>query len=471
MEVWKMQPSTREFSDLFVGLDTSTPLLDGTSRRYVNLDNAATTPPFRAVVEHVERCSEWYSSVHRGTGYKSVVSTRALDLARERVTRFLGADPNYHVVIFCGYTTDALNRLCHRFPPDDNAVCLTTILEHHSNLLPWRFHGKIDHIRTKVPCGMLDLEDLENKLRHYNGRVRLVAVTGASNVTGLMPPLPLIARLAHQYGARFLVDASQLAAHRAIHMGRGDDPERIDFLALSGHKMHAPFGTGVLVGPRDFFDQGPPAVLGGGAVDIVTLDDVEWTHLPDREEAGTPNLLGIRAVAKAIEVLESIGMERIASHERELTARTILRLKKIPGIRIYGGCDLIDNTDRLAVIPLQSEKYHHALLAAILSYEWGIGVRSGCFCAHPYVEALLGIADEELAKLREQVRNGDHRNLPGFVRVSLGLYNTNEDVEYLATALETIHSEGPRGKYRQEPTTGDFVPDGFSYDMDGAILD
>jgi cysteine desulfurase/selenocysteine lyase len=316
---------------------------------------------------------------------------------------------------------------------------------------------------------MLDLEHLETKLREHNGKVRLVAVTGASNVTGLMPPLPLIARLTHQYGARLLVDASQLTAHRPIRMGRGDDPERIDFLVFSGHKMYAPFGTGVLVGPRSFFEDGVPAILGGGAVEIVTLDDVEWTHLPDREEAGTPNLLGVRAVAKAIEVLESIGMERIASQEREMTARTIQRLKRIPGIRIYGGCDLIDNVERLAVIPFQSDRYHHALLAAILSYEWGIGVRSGCFCAHPYVESLLDISEEELERYKSQVRGGDRSNLPGFVRVSLGLYNTEEDIEYLAAALETIQSQGPQGTYQLDTRTGAYIPEGFSCDMDAAI--
>ena len=465
----KMPPTEREFSSLFAGLDTLVPLLNGKRRRYVNLDNAATTPPLRAVIEHVNRCAEWYSSVHRGAGYKSLLSTRALELARRRVARFLGIDPDYHLVLFCGYATDALNRLCRRLPPDEDAVYLTTVLEHHSNLLPWRFHGKVDYVRAKLPCGMLDLEHLESKLREHGGKVRLLCVTGASNVTGLMPPLARIARLTHQYGARLLVDASQLTAHRPVRMGRADDTERIDFLVLSGHKMYAPFGTGVLVGPRDFFEEGPPALLGGGAVEIVTLDDVEWTRLPDREEAGTPNLLGVRALAKAIEVLESIGMDRIASFEREMTVKTIARLKYIPGIRIYGGCDLIDSVERLGVIPLQSERYDHALLAAVLGYEWGIGVRSGCFCAQPYVGSLLEIPPEEFDEYKKQVHGGDRRNLPGFVRVSLGLYNTDEDIEYLATALETIQSQGPQGTYLLDTPTGAYIPEGFPNDLDAAI--
>jgi selenocysteine lyase/cysteine desulfurase len=177
----------------------------------------------------------------------------------------------------------------------------------------------------------------------------------------------------------------------------------------------------------------------------------------------------VRAIAKAIEVLESIGMERIIVRERDLAIQTISRLKRIPGIRIYGGCDLIDSVERLGVIPFQSERYDHALLAAVLGYEWGIGVRSGCFCAQPYVGSLLEIPPEEFEEYKKQVRGGDRRNLPGFVRVSLGLYNTDEDIEYLATALETIQARGPQGTYHLDARTGAYIPEGFPNDLDAAI--
>jgi cysteine desulfurase/selenocysteine lyase len=291
------------FHELFAGTECEIPLLNGQRRPYVNLDNAATTSPLQAVVDHVAGCADWYSSVHRGAGFKSLFSTHAHHRCRERVARFVGADPDYHAVIFCGNTTDAINRLCNSFSSQKKPLILTTVMEHHSNMLPWRYRGRVEHVKVKLPNGELDLEHLEEQLIRHHGEVCLVAVTGASNITGLIPPLKQIARMSHEHGALLLVDAAQLIAHRPIEMGRADDPERIDFLAFSGHKMYAPFGSGALVAPRDFFTDGPPGLMGGGAVDLVTLNDVLWAPLPDKEEAGTPNLIGICAMAKAMDVL------------------------------------------------------------------------------------------------------------------------------------------------------------------------
>lgn len=453
--------------DLFVGLDYDVPLLDGSRRRYVNLDNAATTPPFREVLDYVNRSAAWYSSVHRGTGYKSQLSTQAFNATRPRVMSFLGADPDYHTVIYCANATDALNRLCCRMQMAEHEVVLTTIIEHHSNLLPWRLCGTVDYVRAKWPCGTLDMDDLRAKLDQYRGRVKVVAVTGASNITGHIPRLREIARLAHEAGAYILVDASQLIAHRPIEMGKADDPEHLDFLAFSGHKMYAPFGSGALIGPKAFFEEGPPARMGGGAVNLVTLDDVEWTEVPEKEEAGTPNLLGICALAKAMDVLEGIGMAEVAEHERQLTEAAIARIEAVEGVRVFGARMCPEN-DRVGVVPMLSEKYHHAELAAILGYEWGIGVRNGCFCAHPYMEHLLGISNEEIRSWFDHVRQGDQSGLPGFVRVSLGLYNTLEDIEYLAGAIETIHRNGPRAAYHVVRETGEYLPEGFSFDFDHA---
>jgi cysteine desulfurase/selenocysteine lyase len=461
--------SATDVRELFVGLDIEVPLLDGRRCRYVNLDNAATTPPLRAVVEHVNQWVKWYSSVHRGTGFKSLLSTHAYNRCREKVGAFVGIDPSYHTVIFCGNTTDAINRLCCRFPLEEGEVVLTTVMEHHSNLLPWRFHGQVDYVRAKLPSGMLDIDHLQQKLHEYDGKVRLVAVTGASNITGLIPPLKQIARLAHEHGAMLLVDASQLIAHRRIVMGSADDPERIDFLAFSGHKLYAPFGSGGLIGPRDFFKKGRPGLIGGGAVDLVSLSHVEWTEVPEKEEAGTPNLIGICAMVKAMETLEDLGMENIAAHEQELTEKIYKQLEQFRGIRIYGSCDPMNGGERLGVIPIQSDKYNHALLGAILGYEWGIGVRNGCFCAHAYVEHLLEIDDEEIRRHLANIRRGDQSSLPGFVRISLGLYNTEEEIEYLAEALHSILNHGPKGRYYVNKETGEYIPQGFSYDFDSLI--
>ncbi len=460
-----------EYRSLFAGLDeTMTPLLDGTQRPYVNLDNAATTPPLNAVLERVNALAKWYASVHRGTGYKSVVSTHVFEQCRETVASFFGMDPDYHTLTFCGNATDAINRLACRYAnPDDDSVILTTVLEHHSNQLPWRKGCKVDYVKARFPCGMLDFDDLRKKLIFYEGRVKVVAVTGASNITGLVMPVHEIAKLAHEHGARILVDAAQLSAHHPICMGRPDSPGHIDFLAFSSHKMYAPFGSGGLIGPREVFDSSEPVVVGGGAVDLVTLDDVQWAEAPDREEAGTPNLFGIYALACAVSTLDGIGMEAIFQHERSLASYAIDRLKSIKEVKIFGGCDLINNVDRLGVIPFQSSRYNHALLAAILGHEWGIGVRNGCFCAHPYVEHLLEIDDEQIRRHFNDVRDGNRIGLPGFVRVSLGLYNTERDIDYLIEALQSIHTDGPAGTYLPNEKTGEYHPEDYEWPMPDGI--
>lgn len=441
-------------------------MLDGSQHAYVNLDNAATTPPFRAVVEHMAQFSEWYSSVHRGTGFKSLLSTEAYRRARLDIAEFVGVDPDYHTLIFCGNTTDAVNRICQHVTLRPDELFLTSVVEHHSNLLPWRFKGPVDTIQAKWPCGMLDLDHLEAKLCEHEGKVRLVAVSGASNVTGLLPPLPQIARLVHGHGALLLVDASQLIAHGPIKMGQANDPERIDFLVFSGHKLYAPFGSGGLIGPKAFFAPGRPALVGGGTVNLVTLNEVEWAAIPEKEEAGSPNLLGVLAMAKALQIIKGIGFDAITAHEQALTLHAFTELQKIPGIRIYGGCKQVNRAARIGVIPLLADKYDHALLAAILGYEWGIGVRNGCFCAHPYIKHLLGITDAERQNHLDTLRSGTGQMLPGFVRISLGLGNTMEEIDYLATALDSIVRSGPRGDYHFDDTDMCYVPTGFSYDFD-----
>jgi cysteine desulfurase/selenocysteine lyase len=463
--------SIDEMRRAVAGLDREVPLLDGKSHVYVNLDNAATTPPFYAVLRAVEDFAEWYSSVHRGAGFKSLLSTHVYERCRSVVAEFVGADLSHHAIIFTQNATDSLNKLCQRLILAPDEVILTTLMEHHSNLLPWRFRsarhceGQLDYVRIVREDGSLDLDHLVECLRKHNGRVRLVTVTGASNVTGFLPPIHEFARLAHAYGAQILVDAAQLIAHRRISLGAPDDPERIDFLAFSGHKIYAPFGTGVLIGPKEFFETGIPSSVGGGTVEIVAPDDIEWADVPEKEEAGTPNLLGALALARAIELLSTIGMDAVEEHERELTSYALARLGEIDGISIYGDSDPRLPRPRVGVIPIIAEGVHHALLAAALGYEWGIGVRHGCFCAQPYVMSLLGLTAREVEALLERVRAGDRSGLPGFVRVSLALYNTLEEIDYLAQALKEIRAHGPRGRYVVNRATGEYRPENSPLDF------
>lgn len=446
----------------FVGLDVEVPTLNGRSIQYVNFDNAASTPPFLTVQKGLERFLEYYASVHRGTGFKSQLSTWCYETSRQRTLSFVGADPRGHVCVFVKNTTEAINKVARRLPFDRGDLILTTEMEHHSDDLPFRAVGKVVRVGLTAD-GRLDEDDFDRKLEAHRDRLALVAVTGASNVTGYLNPIHRLAEKAHAVGALILVDCAQLAPHRQIEVRSLDDPSHLDFVAFSAHKMYAPFGTGALVARRDFFEVGEPDQLGGGTIEIVTLEDVVFADPPERDEAGSPNVVGAVALALAIRELESIGMKAVATHEAELTAYALERLSSIPKVEVFGDRDPNHARQRLGVIPFRVEGLSHFLVAAVLGYEFGIGVRSGCFCAHPYIMRLLGLDRQGAQEARRRVLSGDKRQLPGLVRVSFGLYNTTEEVDRLIEALEQIARGGWRGRYHQDRATGEWLPQSLSH--------
>ncbi|MFW6162960.1 MAG: aminotransferase class V-fold PLP-dependent enzyme [Planctomycetota bacterium] len=445
--------------DHVVGVDRRVPVYDGREVPYVNFDNAATTPPLQPVLDGSQRFFQWYASVHRGSGFKSMLSTHVYERCRQVVADFLGADLDAHTLIFTQNATHALNKLAMNMGQCEDHVVLTTVMEHHSNMLPWRKVGcGVDYVGV-LPDGRLDLAELDAKIRKHAGRLSLVTVTGASNVTGIIPPIRRIARMAHEVGAMMAVDATQLIPHRAFQMGAPGDSERIDFICLSAHKMYAPFGAGALLGPKTAFENHDPDHWGGGTVNAVTMDEVLWAPMPEKEEAGTPNMLGCLALGCVMKVLEAVGMDAVAEHERDLTRRALEQLLTIDGLTLYGPADPTLAEDRLGVITLNADRYSHAQLAAILGHEWGIGVRNGCFCAQPYVRELLGISDAEMRRIVARLNAGDHATVPGMVRLSFGLYNTADEVDYTIDALRTILREGPRAQYVIDPRHLDYVPD------------
>lgn len=421
--------------------------MDGVERRYVALDSAASTSALPAVVDAVERFLPDYSSVHRGAGYKSQVATEAYEGGRRAAERFAGREGTDDIAILCRNTTEAINHLAYRlrFGPDD--VVLTTVVEHHANLLPW---GRVEARREWIECnpeGTFGIEDVERRLDET--RPALLAITGATNVTGWLPPIEEIIQAAHDRGTRVLVDAAQLAPHRPL-------PAAADFLAWSGHKMYAPFGTGALIGPRGAFAEGDPFLAGGGAVDLVDLDEVLWTDPPEREEAGSPNVVGAVALGAAIAELESYGWPAIIEHERAVADRLRRGLAGIKGVRLLGP-SLDEPT--LAVASFTLEEMPHALVAARLSAEYAIGVRHGCFCAHPYLVRLLGLSEGEIDRYRRNVVAGDRRGIPGAVRASAGITTTAEDVDVLLAAVAELADGRPAPvEYRQDPLSGDWWP-------------
>jgi selenocysteine lyase/cysteine desulfurase len=413
-----------------VGIDAHVPLLDGSHRQYVFFDNAASTPALRPVYDKVNEFMTWYSSVHRGTGFKSQIATEAYyELARDLVGCFVGADPETNTVIFGKNATEAINKLARRYPlePDHagEAVVLCSLMEHHSNDLPWRQQARVYHIAVNDD-GSLDEDDFDRLLRQHAGRVKLVAVSGAQNVTGCLNPIHRLAEKSHAVGAKIVVDAAQLAPHRAINMRPDDDPGHLDFVAIAAHKMYAPYGTGALIGPTSVFAEGTPDLVGGGTVDLVTVDDVRWAGPPSRDEAGSPNVVGAVAMAQAILSLQTIGMEALAQHEAELTAHALRRLREIDGLELYG----LTSPHR-------------------------------CFCAHPYILRLLKVSGHDALRHQQDIVNGTRVGLPGLVRVSFGCYNTTEEVDHLVETLTRIAAGDIRGDYEQDPASGAYWPRDF----------
>jgi selenocysteine lyase/cysteine desulfurase len=427
---------------------------DGTERPYLSLDAAASTAALRPVLARVEEFIPWYSSVHRGAGHKSQVATGAYEDARAAALAFAGRIPGPggwadDVAIICRNTTEALNHLAYRLRLAREDVVVTTVAEHHANLLPWSRAATCRYVECGRD-GTFGASDVVSAL-DQRPAPRLLTITSASNITGWMPPLGQIIAAAHDRGIPVVVDAAQLAPHRPL-------PADADFLAWSGHKMYAPFGAGVLIGPARAFADGDPFLAGGGAVDLVDLDEVVWTDPPEREEAGSPNVVGAVALHAAIQTLTAIGWPALISHERRIARLLREGLAVIPGVRLLGPAA---EAETLPVATFTVEGMPHALVAARLAAEEAIGVRHGCFCAHPYLIRLLGLTREEVHRYREQVGRGDRSAMPGAVRASAGLNTTDGDIGRLLDAVARIARGGlPPVAYRQDRRTGDFHPCG-----------
>ena len=323
-------------------------------------------------------------------------------------------------------TTDSINLLAGTLPEGTHVVAFAG--EHHANLLPWKRIGVRYLPVPETPTEMLDrLETTVRDLPHCEDP-HLVAVTGASNVTGEIWPVAEIARVAHDNGARLLVDAAQLARTRRSTCGA-----TASTISPSRAKLYAPYGAGALIGVRDWLTAGDPFLRGGGAVKIVTLDDTVWADLPDRQEAGSPNVVGAVALGVACDTLAEVGMGTIAAEESDLATHARETLATIDGFESYRVWPA--EHPRVGLITFNLRGVAYDLLAAALSAEHGIGIRHGCFCAHPLMMRLLRVDDAEAHRLIDETRAGHHERLPGAVRMSLGLGSTTADVDAFADAF------------------------------------
>ncbi|MCT4597960.1 MAG: aminotransferase class V-fold PLP-dependent enzyme [Vallitalea sp.] len=427
-------PYQFNYKYLIEGASSTIPLANGKFTTEINFDNAATTPPLKSVMNAINNFSPWYSSIHRGTGYKSNLSSQVYDDARKIIADFVNMDNKYSTVIFVKNTTEAINKIASKLAESSRkGIILSSYMEHHSNDLPWRKYFKIDYINVDE-TGRLSIDDYIRKLKRYKGMIRLVTLSGASNVTGHKTDIHYLAKLAHKYGTKILIDGAQLIPHSPIDMKSNCSDEHIDYLVFSSHKMYAPFGTGVLIGPKKTFRQGAPTHVGGGTVKIVTPNFVMWDDQPYKEEAGTPNIMGVVALVNAIKTLNKIGMKNIEDMELNLTEYALNKLNSIKDIKIYGNNK--DCINRIGIITFNIIDMHHSVVANILSKEAGISVRSGCFCAQPYIQKLLNLTDKDI---ETHIKNPNYPH-PGMVRISFGLYNDYSEINILANLLEKIVS-------------------------------
>lgn len=414
-------PGREPLADV-VGADLYVPLVPDGTGRFVHLDYAASAPALRRVADRIEQFLPWYSSVHRGAGFTSTVSSEALAASRRTVEKFVRARHD-DVVVFTRNTTDALNLLFAAIPSGTEVFTLD--LEHHANLLPWR-RGSVHHLPT--PARLADVPArFDDALSRAPARHALVSVTGASNVTGELLPVAEIAEVAHRHGARLALDAAQLAPHRRIDVVGW----AVDYVAFSGHKLYAPYGAGVLVGRRDWLDAAPPHLAGGGAVGNVTGTTVDWLPSPARHEGGTPNVIGAIALAAACEALDGIGFARIEAHDEALTERLLAGLGELP-VRVLSAFDAADRLG-IVTIALDGVSLGAAEAAAALSAEHGIATRDGAFCAHPLMRRLSGVGGDE--------------PVPNALRVSVGLGSTLDDIDLFLDALRRLLSDGGRARY------------------------
>lgn len=457
-----------------IGLDVDFKLATGKSSRRTYLDSTASTLRLQVVQDVIDKYQPYYSNTHSVIHFGAKLSTCEYEWAHEMVLRFVHANPSKYTAFFTGHgTTAGINRVAQtlRAQRPDRDVIITSVMEHHSNDLPHRKHFRqVVHVPAAAGAtsmGSVSVRGVEEALKEHGDNVNYVAITGVSNVTGIINPVHELAELAHRYGALLVVDAAQMIAHLPIQMsGHKDAAHDLDVLVFSGHKIYAPGSPGVVVTRKELFSGVEPQEVGGGMVEDVWLDRFAPTaKLPDREEAGTPNICGSLGLATALYALDRVGMDTISREECHLINYALSRLGEIDDVVIYGDND-VSRCSRAGAISFNIKGIHHALTGAVLNDYFNIAVRNECFCAHPYVREMItevlaeeddALTNEELEALAELQR--------GMVRASFGIYTTRNDIDALTNALRNISANQDfyEDNYNQLDC-GDYVHKTFKFD-------
>ncbi|MEV0181202.1 aminotransferase class V-fold PLP-dependent enzyme [Streptomyces sp. NPDC050625] len=427
-----------------LGEDVTVPLVTGGEVTYAALDYAASAPALQRVWDDVAAYAPYYGSVHRGAGYLSQLSTDLFENARATVAEFLDCR-DADQVIFTRSTTDSLNLLAAALPADCHVFVFET--EHHASLLPWK-DARVSYL--DAPRSPREaVATLERALadRDPHGPA-LVCVTGASNVTGELWPVRELAAAAHAHGARIVLDAAQLAPHHPVSVQDLD----VDWVAFSGHKLYAPFGSGVLAGRADWLRAAEPYLAGGGASRGVSRRAdggvaVEWHETAARHEAGSPNVIGVYSIASACKALTEAGFDTLVAREEHLIRKVRDGLAEVPQVRVLSLFG--DDAPRVGVISFVVEGWNSSHFAAALSAEYGIGVRDGLFCAHPLVRTLLGSDPQTQGECGAPEAAPGEKSLNA-VRVSFGAGTPDEHVDRFVNAVKELVRDGAKWQYRTE---------------------
>ncbi len=425
----------------FIGRDTQYPTVDGnfSPRRY--LDSAASTLMMEPAFEVTREFLEHYASTHSKLHYAAKGASEAFDWAHQRVLKFVGADEKLYSAYFAGSgATAGFNRIATEFSAQrpDRDIVLVSEMEHHSNDLPHRAHaGEVVHIPAMgegAAYGGIDVAVVQALIGKYGERINYIAVTGASNVTGAITPIHEIAQLAHSVGAYIVVDASQMIAHAPVSMNDAD----LDVLIFSGHKIYAPGSPGAIIAKTSLLNSMSPSELGGGMVTDVYLEHYMTAGLlPDREEAGTPNIVGGITLGAVLDVLMRVGMNNIRKKEIGMIDMLWEQLSAIDEVNLYGPAP--GDVPRTGTMTFNIKGFDHGLTAAALNDYHNIQVRNGCFCAHPYVREMLKreLWDMDLDPNALNAE-ADIERKRGMARASIGLHNSQEDLLALVEAIKDL---------------------------------
>ncbi len=414
-------------------------LATGEVVRVVRLNNAATTPPFVSTMKKVEEFMSAYGAVHRGAGPFASKTIEEYEAAIATIKEFIGASTE-HELIFMSNTTDGINLLARMLNYTPENVILTSGIEHTSNNLPWQFtsNARIATFKTNVD-GSFNLVDLYEKLEKL--KPTLLAITGAHNLTGYIPPLNEICEKAHKYGTKIFVDAAQLAPHRPLELEKNG----IDYVAFSAHKIYAPFGLGVLAVNQNLLN-GIPVEPGGGTIDMLSEDGIIWANGVNRHQSGTHNVCGVIALAESCRKIQRLGWTKIIQHERSLTKLMVEELNGVPNVKTYVEPSVYKE-NHTGAFPFNIRGLHHALVSSILENEYGIETRSGTICNHRLVRKWMKVNDSEQRRIESEIRKGNLLASYGIVRASIGIHNTKEDVTRLIEAVKQIAKKGSQLSY------------------------